>query len=334
MTKRDIVVVGTSAGGIEALTRLAGQLPADFPAAVLAVVHIAPGGPSCIAEVIGRATALRARLGKQGQTIAPGHIYFAPPDRHMTVGDGHIRLDRGRHENRARPAIDPLFRSAAVTFGPRAIGIILSGCLDDGTAGLSAIKRCGGVAMVQDPEDAAYPDMPRKAMQTVDVTYALSVARMGSVLIQLTGEQVSEKFTVPPDLASEVAMYNGNSSDAATETERLDGWGRLVALGCPECGGPIWERRQEEPRRYRCRIGHAFTANALIAEQREKSERGLWEAVRVLEEEARMLATLAEDEQQSGKHWMLFAERSAETREKIQVLRSLLENSPESVKKG
>jgi two-component system chemotaxis response regulator CheB len=157
---------------------------------------------------------------------------------------------------------------------------------------------------------------------------------MGSILIQLTREQVREKFAVPPDLAREVAMNNGVSSDAAKETERLDGWGRLVAFGCPECGGPMWERREPTPRRYRCRIGHAFTAKALIAEQREKSERGLWEAVRVLEEEARMLAMLAEDEQRSGKLWMVFAERAAETREKVQVLRSLLEDPELSARNG
>jgi two-component system chemotaxis response regulator CheB len=331
MAKRDIVVMGTSAGGFEALKRLVPQFPRDFDAAILLVIHTGPGRTNFVADLLNPLTPLTVSLARHDEPVEKGRIYVAPPDQHMLVIDGHIHLTRGPRENWVRPAVDPLFRSAAMSFGPRAIGVVLTGYLDDGAGGLVAIKRCRGLALVQDPADAAYPDMPRNAMRAVDVDYRPELGRMGAVLAELVDEDVNEEFTVPPDLALEVAI-DMKAKDRTTP-EIMQQWGKLVPLSCPECGGPIWERQEGDLARYRCLVGHAFSAQSLLAEQSEKVESTLWTTVRTLEEHARVLAQLAEDKQQSRELWMAFAERAADTREKAQVLRSLLTH-PEPVAKS
>lgn len=324
MARRDIIVVGASAGGIEALRSLTRQLPAGLPATVLVVVHIASAVPSQLAEIFSKVTPLKTAQAAPGQVLSPGHLYFAPPDLHMLVHDGHIHLTRGPRENRVRPAIDPLFRSAAVHAGPRVIGIVLTGFLDDGAAGLLAVKRCGGTTIVQDPQDAENPDMPRSAIRAAPPDFILPVSRMGLVLEQLTREEVSQRFLIPPDLAGELSM----NLEMSPDDQRLNAWGELVAMNCPECGGPIWEHRDGGMRRYRCLVGHAFSGKTMLAEQSVAVEEALWTGVQKLEEHARTLARLAEDEERSGNLWMAFAEQAAATREKAQVVRSLL-TSPE-----
>lgn len=206
MPHRDVIVVGTSAGGVEALRELAAALPPDLPASVLIVLHLSPGGPGLLPAILNRAGPLPAAHATDGEELRRGRIYVAPPDFHMLVADGRLRLARGPRENLHRPAIDALFRSAAAAWGPRVIGVVLTGALDDGTAGLGAIKRTGGVAVVQDPEEAAYPSMPRSALRNVRVDHCVPLAEIPPLLDQLSREPLADgPAPVPPiDLEMEV----------------------------------------------------------------------------------------------------------------------------------
>jgi two-component system chemotaxis response regulator CheB len=217
------------------------------------------------------------------------HIYVAPPDHHLLVKQGHLRVTRGLRENRVRPAIDPLFRSAAVAYGSRVVGIILTGLQNDGTAGLRAVKRCGGIAMVQDPTDALYPDMPRSALEHVEIDYCVPVLKMGAVLYRLSRESPAETPPIPQELCIE-ANISENPNENNDCAEQL---GERVSSTCPECGGPLWELHDEKLRRYRCRLGHAFTAESLLEGQSEVIAYALWAAVRTMEDRVRILMSLA-----------------------------------------
>ena len=197
MSKHDIIVVGTSAGGVEALVRLVHDLPADLPAIVFIVIHVPARGQSRLPEILSRSGPLEAIHPTDGLLVSPGHIYVAPPDHHMLVEQGHVRVVRGPKENRHRPAIDPLLRSAALVYGPQVVGVILTGALDDGTAGLLAIKQRGGVAVVQDPREALYAGMPQNALANVSVDYCVPLADMGSLLTRLAGEEAPDTHLYP-----------------------------------------------------------------------------------------------------------------------------------------
>jgi two-component system chemotaxis response regulator CheB len=322
MTNRDIIVIGASAGGVEALLNLAVQLPYDLPAAVFVVQHTAPDSPGELANLIDRAGPLEARLAQNGEAIQRGVIYVAPPDQHLLVHKDQVRLTRGPRENYARPAIDPLFRSAAAVYRSRVIGVVLTGLLDDGTAGLLAVKRCGGVAVVQHPDDAVYRDMPRSALANVEVDYCLPLASMGRRLTHLAHEPAGAETEVPHDIVVEAKMAEAIESGSPRE-EVL---GTPAPYGCPECGGPLWELHKEGLRRYRCHVGHAFTARALLASQDEALEKALWMALRTLEERSNMLASIARDEREKGRHLSakIYAERAAESKTYAQSLREFL----------
>ncbi|HSF47886.1 MAG TPA: chemotaxis protein CheB, partial [Burkholderiales bacterium] len=291
MSGHDIVVIGTSAGGLDALRHLTSQLPADFPAAVFIVQHMSPHARSNLATLIGRVSALKASTANAGDKIVHGHIYIAPSDRHMVLDDGRIELVYGPQENRHRPAIDALFRSAAAHHGPRVIGIVLSGSLGDGTAGLLAIKRCGGIAIVQDPEEALYRSMPRSALQQVAVDHVLPVARMGALLNRLAREASGAPSPIPDDIEREVAL-TARGVSTATDEAKL---GELAPITCPECGGPLWDITEPGLRRYRCRVGHVFADESLIAEHAGALEQAMWAAVRGLQERGYVLAIRGAD---------------------------------------
>src|ERR1044071_4313423 len=208
MPKRDIIVIGASSGGIEALRVLVGDLPKDFAASIFIVVHMGPGSPGILHQILNRAGNVKAIDPSDGQEIQPGRIYVAPPDRHLILARGKICLTRGPKENRFRPAVDPLFRSAAQVYGPRVIGVILSGGLDDGTAGLWTLKRLGGMAIVQDPLEALAPSMPASAMRQVKVDYCLAIAEIAPQLVHLTGTPIEEKgeYEVPKEMEIEVRI--------------------------------------------------------------------------------------------------------------------------------
>jgi len=277
MAGHDIVVIGGSAGGVEALKRICEGLPANFPAAVFVVLHISPTSRSVMPELLSRAGPLPARHPTDEETISAGHIYVAPPDMHMLLRPGHVILRRGPHENRTRPAIDPLFRSAAVAYRSRVIGVVLSGLLDDGAAGLIAIKSCGGICLVQQPEDAMWPEMPRNALAHDHVDYSLPVADVPALLRRLVNQPPGPMPPIPRHLILESSI----AAQEAPVVEESTQVGRPSRLSCPQCGGVLNEVAEQGTTRFRCQIGHAFTAETLVAAQDDELERALESALRM-----------------------------------------------------
>src|SRR5579859_862936 len=320
----DIIVIGASTGGVEALRQVVRDLPRDLPAAVLVTLHIPPQGSSHLPQILSRAGVLPAEHPSDGERIEAGRIYVAPPDLHLMVEPGYIHLSRGPRENRSRPAVDPLFRSAARAYGPHVIGVVLTGALDDGTAGLYAIKRRGGIAIVQDPEEALIASMPASALEYVKVDYCVSLAEMPALLARLASEPVEqeEAYPVPRDMDIESRLA-ASDKGMLESTERP---GTLSALTCPECKGPLWELRDGELIRFRCRQGHAFTAESMIAEEAEAVEDALWTALNILEENTQMLQRLANDARSRQLDHLAtrFAERVEERLEQATLLRQIL----------
>ncbi|HYX62725.1 MAG TPA: chemotaxis protein CheB [Burkholderiales bacterium] len=300
MARKDIVVVGASAGGMSALMRLVQGLPKDFPAALFVVWHLSPGVKSVLPHVLSRAGPLRAVNPADGDRIEPGRIYVAANDHHMLLEKGYLRVTRGPKENRFRPAIDPLFRSAAYIYGPRAIGVVLTGALDDGTAGLWAIKHRGGTAIVQDPEDAEHRSMPLNALHNVDVDYKLPAAEIGALLSRLVREEAPALPTGgQPELARMQAEIKIAEGGDAME-ENVKQYGELSAFTCPECSGVLTLLRDGRLKRYRCHTGHAYSADALVESATEQVEHQLWSAVRALDETVMLLNQLGEDFAKNG----------------------------------
>ena len=277
----DLIVVGASAGGIDALKVIVSGLPANLPAAVLVVVHISPNSPRLLADILNRAGPLPCQYAQDQDVIRRGHLYLAPPNKHLMVEPARLRVVQGPRENRARPAIDPLFRTAAVAYGPRTVGVILSGNLNDGTAGLIAVKRAVGIAIVQDPKDALYPSMPQSALEAVEVDYAVPLAEMPSVLLKVIDQPVpAQTATLLPHEQEETALVR----DADRGRQRAAMIGTPSAFVCPDCGGGLYEIENAPLWRFRCRVGHAFTAEVLRAGKAEVLEQALWLALRTLEE--------------------------------------------------
>lgn len=297
MAGRDIIVVGTSAGGVEALRTLVAGLPKDFPGSIFIVMHTAPSSPGVLDQILDRVGPLSVSNAQNNERIEPGHIYVAPPDRHLLLEPGRMRLTHGPKENRFRPAVDPLFRSAAQVFGPRVVGVILTGGLDDGVSGLWAIKRLGGIAVVQDPEEAFMPSMPQSALSQVEVDYKLKVAEMPPVLTRLASITVAEQggYKVPDELEIEVKI-------AMEDNAREVGIGRLGTpsiFTCPECHGTLLELSENGRKRYRCHTGHAFSADSLLSELTDSVEDTLWSAVRSIDESAMLMRHMAEHVRES-----------------------------------
>jgi two-component system chemotaxis response regulator CheB len=293
---RDAIVVGSSAGGVRALRGLLSAMPADLPASILVVNHIPAGAPSVLPLILGGAGPLPAKAAEDGERMARGTVHVAPPDRHLLVENGRLRLTRGPRENRVRPCIDTLFRSAAVDLGPRAIGIVLSGTLDDGTAGLWAIKDRGGVAIVQRPAEAEYPDMPENALKHVEVDHVLSLAEMGEKLPQLVREHTGQATQVPEAMAAEAELELHGSALQRGVLEL----GRPSPNACPECHGSLVEIREGSIARYRCHTGHAFSLRTLMSETEIAIERSLWNAVRAIEERSFLLRSMEAHAKESG----------------------------------
>ena len=259
-------------------------LPVDYAAALFVVVHVAPDTPSVLHNILDRVTRLPVAVATPGARIRPGTVTIARPDLHLALEPDRIVVAHGPRENRHRPSIDVLFRSAAVAFGSRVTGVVLSGMLDDGAAGLWAIKHRGGTAVVQDPDDAEFPDMPRNAMQVTAVDYRVPVREMASLLVRIAGEPASAiEAVAPPAMAREVRM----ATEGDSSMEQLDDIGQRVPLTCPECGGSLWEIGNGGPR-YRCHTGHAFSLNSLASEQAVQVEAALWAGLRRLEESERL----------------------------------------------
>ncbi len=287
-----LIVIGASAGGMAALKNLVAQFPKDFPAAVFIVNHMsADTTGEVLVNVLNDSSSLTCVHAKDEQAFRSGHIYLAPSDQHMLIVKGKILVTKGARENRSRPAIDPLFRSAAVAYGNRVIGIILTGYLDDGTSGMMAIKRCGGVCIAQDPEDASYPDMPQSVIANVGVDYCLPVSQMGALLSDLVSRELPANKEAPDDIAIEAKIAQRVLSDLPS----VEALGEQVPFNCPDCGGVLWQMAEGKIRRYRCHTGHAFTDSVLLAQQTVKIEETLWVALRMFEERQNLLVTMSKN---------------------------------------
>ena len=283
------MVIGASAGGIEPIRTILTTLPADFAASIFIVVHTSPNSPGVLHAIFDRAGPLTALGVGSNMRIEPGRVYVAPPDRHLIIEPGQVTLTRGPKENRFRPAIDPLFRSAAQTYGPRVIGIILSGGLDDGTSGLWAIKQLGGTTIVQDPQEAWAPSMPQSAIDHVRVDHVVGVQAIAPLLMELVavdiGEEEGGDGAVPEDVNIEV---NIAKEDRATKAGVLQ-LGAPSNYACPECHGVLLEMKDRVPLRFRCHTGHAYTFESLLSEMDDVIEATLWTAIRALEERAMLI---------------------------------------------
>jgi two-component system chemotaxis response regulator CheB len=289
---RDLIVIGASAGGIEALQQLLRKLPSDLKAAVLIVVHTSNHPSSVLPHIMQRAGKLPAVHPADSTPIKKGHVYIAPPNFHMLVEGNLLRVIQGPRENLHRPAIDPLFRSAAASFGRRVIGVILTGALDDGTSGLMVVNAYGGAAIVQDPETALFSSMPASALEHVPTAHVLSLADIPAQLLRLIQEDLPDNgFKEHPDRTTVKEIRTAELNMSEIESSRP---GQPSQFACPDCGGVLWEIEENGFLRFRCRVGHAFTARHLGAEQRHAIETALWAALRALEESASLYRRMAE----------------------------------------
>jgi two-component system, chemotaxis family, protein-glutamate methylesterase/glutaminase len=282
---RDIVVIGGSSGAIDAL-KFIGELPADFPAAILIVVHIAAEGPGLLPQILGAHSKIPVKSASTGLKITPGCIYIAPPDHHLTVVDGVISVMRGPKENRHRPSVDVLFRSAAKVYGARVIGVVLSGMLDDGSAGLLAIRSRGGLGIVQEPGDALFPDMPRNALACAGADHTVPRAKLAAFLLEAVTTRLDEKAIGHFSQKSREYQASEQSMDS------IDVPGQPTNISCPDCGGVLQRLENGKMLRFKCRVGHAYSAETLLSAQSSRVEEALWVAVRLLEEKAEMARKL------------------------------------------
>lgn len=326
MANRDIVVIGASAGGIETLQAVLPDLPSDLRAAVFIVVHIPPEGGWALARILARATSLEVKTATDGESIERGTIYVARGNFHLLVGNGHVHVRQGPRENGHRPAADPLFRSAAAYYGPRVIGVVLSGSLSDGSAGLFAIRRQGGLAIVQDPADAIYDGMPSSALEYVGADQVAPAAKLGALIGRLVSEEVTVSMpeNPPPLLQKEVALME--SGDEVLEGNHP---GRPSPWPCPECSGVLWEIDDGPVLRFRCRVGHAWTADSLLDQQGEDVEGAMWMALRALEDRAALSRSLADRAELSGRRHSAkrYREELVGMDRNILILRRLLSGS-------
>jgi two-component system, chemotaxis family, protein-glutamate methylesterase/glutaminase len=312
--KRDIVVIGASAGGVETLQRLCGLLPADLPATVFIVLHV--GSWSWLAEILDRNGPLPAKFPSDGELALPAHIYVAPPERHMELGKASkIVLTRGPRDNGHRPSVDVLFRSAARLYGSRVAGTLLTGALDDGVAGLFAVKARGGATLVQTPQEALVPDVPRQALKFVEVDYSLPLQELASKLVELAreGEEPARPFRM-----------NGEILDRQTDKEGAE----FVPVACPECDGPLFETRQGDFSHFACFVGHTYSPQSLSQAHADALERALWKALRGMNERLEMHRRITErgpaNESEKG-IVRRFGESVEQIEKDIKLLREILE---------
>lgn len=294
MQQRDVIVVGASAGGVEALAELASGLPADLAAAVFVVLHLPPDAHSHLPEILNRAGPLLAEQATDGAPIRPGRIYVAPPNRHLIVEGSQMRLSIGPRINNVRPSIDVLFRSAARTFGARTIGAVLSGNLDDGALGLDAIQLRGGMVVIQDPEEARFSGMPRSALERVRTDHVLPIAEIPLVLARLTMPRPDRDIWGEGSSAVSRDDLCQPASDAVAPAPHEKLGNAASGFTCPNCHGSVWELDDGGLPRIECRVGHAFSVDAFLGEQAVALEDAIWSAINALEERAMTLRRFAE----------------------------------------
>jgi two-component system, chemotaxis family, protein-glutamate methylesterase/glutaminase len=322
MPGHDIVVIGASAGGLSALSTLASRLPTDLKAAIFIVWHVPPHHSSILPEILNKAGNLPAAHATDAEPIHHARIYVAPSDYHLVLEADHVRITKGPKENRFRPAVDTLFRSASYTFGPRVIGIVLTGALDDGTAGLWAIKDRGGIAIVQDPLEAEQPSMPTNAKQNVKVDHCLEIAKIAEILPVLIGEPSSKEEDYPVSDVLEI------ETKIALEENALEA--NIMKLGdpsgftCPECHGALIQINNSSLTRFRCHTGHSFSMRSLLTGVTESTEEALWGALRALDESIMLLTHMSQHAEEVGQSDMakLMAVKAEEAKSQAKLIRT------------
>jgi two-component system chemotaxis response regulator CheB len=296
MNIKNIIVIGASAGGIKAIYQLIEKIPPDLAVAMFIVIHISKNSrPDIIAEQLQKKTAYTCLMAEDNELIKSGHIYLAPTNRHLLVKNGFMRLIDGPHENRWRPSIDVLFRSAAAVYDSKVIGIILSGMLDDGTSGMSAIKRCGGICLVQEPAEAEYIDMPVNVIKNVNVDYQVPVADMGYIIDDILSKPHHSPSPIPEDVKLEAEITERMVSDVDSMTKIAT----PSDLTCPDCGGRL-SQINNEPDRYRCHTGHVYIEPVLLDKQGEELEESIWTSIRMMEERRNLLQNMVWRHERAG----------------------------------
>lgn len=323
MQNHDILVIGASAGGVEALKQLVHTLPCDLPVAIFVVLHIPAHVPSKLPQILNRIGTIQAVHPKNGDKIEQGRIYVAPPDYHLIIKSGYIRLAKGPKENNTRPAIDVLFRTAAKAYGSRVVAVVLSGTLDDGTAGLIAVEQQGGVTIVQNPEEATFEGMPKNAIKNDHVKYILNISEIAPLLINLANQPIKTEEVV---VSSEMEMETDMAELELEAMQSLRRPGKPSPFGCPECGGVLWELNEGKLVRFRCRTGHAFSPHSLIASQSEQLEESFWSALRALEEKAALTLRMAEQARSSNRIYSAkrFEQQGQDAQYRAGLVRQLL----------
>ena len=327
MATRDTIVIGASAGGVSALSTLVASLPANLPAAVIIVLHIPTDSRSLLPTILARDSVLPVAHATNGELIKHGRVYVAPSNQHLLLDANRIKLVHGPKENLHRPSIDALFRSAARWAGPRAIGVVLTGARDDGAVGMRAIKQRGGIAIVQDPMEAAYASMPLSVMQSMKVDYSLPLREIGPLLDILSRETAEGEGSYPVadelEIEARIAEQELPSSELIASVEKL---GTVSKLTCPDCHGALWEIRDDDILRYRCHVGHAYSGEGLSDGQTEMLESALWSAVRALEEQMLLAKRIVERARKSNhlRAATTFERRAKEAEQSSSVIRELL----------
>ncbi|HEY0045632.1 MAG TPA: chemotaxis protein CheB [Flavobacterium sp.] len=319
---KNIIVIGASAGGFPVLQNIIKGLDGSIDAAVVIVLHISRKSNSVnISELFQRHTSLKCRVAADGMALKKGYVYIAPPDHQLMVTENVLRVNQGPHENKYRPSIDVLFRSAAVNFGNRAIGVILTGLLEDGTSGMFAIKRTGGRCIVQNPDDAEYSDMPNSVLNKMEVDFKGSPTEISSILTAMTERELPPAVPIPEDIKIEAEITE-------KMTSKIDQLAQIADHSdfvCPECGGGLWSIKNDPVHRYRCHTGHVYTESLLHDIQEEKIEESIWVSIRMLEEKLNLLKLRANrpDEPEAGLY-SLYQRRIDDTAMHINRLKKFL----------
>jgi two-component system chemotaxis response regulator CheB len=323
MAHRDLVVVGASSGGVEALVALLGGIPEGFPAAVFVVLHVRPDSPSQLPAILNRAGRVPVAHAVDGEPIRRGRVYVAPPGMQTYVHRGRISVQRGPAENLYRPAVDPLFRTAAHHYGARVVGVILTGSMDDGAAGLLAVKRGGGITIVQDPRDAMFSSMPANAQQAAAPDHIVVLSAIAPLLVQLVSEHVGDD-----PLSSEVSLETAEEAPPGAPFRRSEEQGAPANLACPDCHGTLWEIEEPGAIRFRCRVGHGFSEGAILKAHADSVERALYAALRALEERGALLRKLAVQARRRGNVTgaALFEGRLERLEQDVKVLHSVIKD--------
>lgn len=292
-----LVVIGASAGGLDALTEMVQAFHKGLDVAYCIVLHLSRKGiGDFVVHRLSQVTSLPCSLVINGATLEKNNIYIARPNQHMLVKDNHFILGGGPEENRFRPSIDVLFRSAAVAYSSYAIGIILSGMLDDGTSGMWAIKRCGGTCVVQDPNQAEYPEMPLSIINNMEADHVVALQEIGPLIATIVKQKKGKKKAVP----HEVILESQIAERTAVSIDTIEKIADTSVFACPDCGGNLWEMKDDIIKRYRCHIGHAYTEKDLVLKQAEAASNTLWVALRMMEERKHLLKKLSIQNAQKG----------------------------------